>query len=75
MASSKFQAEWRMSDQANWFPVKISKPRETEEGNTEDAQKKAESEMALPQTLVRIPTEHAPILQASSATATGNGEP
>lgn len=48
--------------------VKIPKPKETDQPEGEDAQKK-ESELDLPQTLVRIPTEHAPMLQQ----ATGEG--
>jgi len=51
---------------------KIPKPKETEESE-EDAQNKAVSEVSLPQTLVRIPTEHAPILQQSTASG-GSGE-
>jgi len=54
--------------------VKIPKPKEAEDGECADGQKKAESEIALPQTLVRIPTEHAPMLQQSSSGGGGSGE-
>ncbi|KAG9243825.1 DASH complex subunit Dad2-domain-containing protein [Calycina marina] len=61
---------------SNWHNVlqaismastKIPKPKETEE----DSQTHSE-EPALPQTLVRIPTEHAPMLQASTARTEGD---
>jgi len=51
--------------------VKIPKPKEAEGSEVEDAPKK--TEIALPQTLVRIPTEHAPALQAQAG-AGGNSE-
>lgn len=51
---------------ANVHKVKIPKPKD-EEGQSEPTQK-----MALPQTLVRIPTEHAPALQ--NAVVGGNAE-
>jgi len=41
--------------------MKIPRPKDTEDNEVESMQK--ESEAPLPQTLVRIPTEHAPILQ------------
>jgi DASH complex subunit DAD2 len=50
--------------------VKIPKPKDTHE--SEDAQKVTETEAALPQTLVRIPTEHAPILQQQSGAVDEN---
>ncbi|KAF2704793.1 hypothetical protein K504DRAFT_537799 [Pleomassaria siparia CBS 279.74] len=48
----------------NMASTKIPKPKEDE-----DANKKTEPELPLPQTLVRIPTQHAPavISQANSA--------
>ena len=51
--------------------MKIPRPKETD-ADTDDAQTKTEPEPGLPQTLVRIPTEHAPMLQA--ATNGGDGE-
>lgn len=54
--------------------MKIPKPKDTEEGTSDDTQKKDESEVQLPQTLVRIPTEHAPMLQQASSGAGGSGE-
>jgi DASH complex subunit DAD2 len=51
--------------------VKIPQPKETEEVEGETPQNKTEFEKPLPQTLVRIPTEHAPMLQQSS---TGGGD-
>jgi DASH complex subunit DAD2 len=54
--------------------VKIPKPKEGEDNTTVNVEKKAESELPLPQTLVRIPTEHAPMLQQSSSGGQGNGE-
>ena len=58
---------------ANIGIVKIAKPKESEEREGEQ-QKKPESENALPQTLVRIPTDHAPMLQQSSSSGGGSGE-
>jgi DASH complex subunit DAD2 len=43
--------------------VKIPKPKNTEDTEDGEPQKKTKVESALPQTLVRIPTEHAPMLQ------------
>ncbi|KAM3074543.1 DASH complex subunit dad2 [Clarireedia jacksonii] len=43
--------------------LKIPKPQESTSEQDEESQKKSESELPLPQTLVRIPTEHAPMLQ------------
>lgn len=57
---------------SNIVTVKIPKPKESEEGEGEQ-QKKPESENALPQTLVRIPTEHVPMLQQSNSSG-GSGE-
>jgi DASH complex subunit DAD2 len=53
--------------------VKIPKPKENDDQG-KDSQKKAESEHPLPQTLVRIPTEHAPMLQQPSSGGGGYGE-
>ncbi|PMD44908.1 hypothetical protein L207DRAFT_419160 [Hyaloscypha variabilis F] len=53
--------------------MKIPKPKEEEDSTTANVEKKAESELPLPQTLVRIPTEHAPMLQQPSGG--GNAEP
>lgn len=47
--------------------AKIPKPKDTEAGEEETPKK---TELELPQTLVRIPTEHAPALQH----VTGGGE-
>lgn len=44
--------------------VKIPKPKEAPENG--DDKKPQETELELPQTLVRIPTEHAPMLQPQS---------
>lgn len=46
-------------------PVKIPKLKETEDSELKD-ETKGETPMPLPQTLVRIPTEHAPMLQQNS---------
>jgi len=53
--------------------VKIPKPKDAEEGGSDDTQKKEEAEVQLPQTLVRIPTEHAPMLQQASISGAGAG--
>jgi DASH complex subunit DAD2 len=58
---------------ANVGIVKIPKPKEEEDSTTANVENKAESELPLPQTLVRIPTEHAPMLQQPSGG--GNAEP
>jgi DASH complex subunit DAD2 len=51
--------------------VKIPKPKD-ENGNEMDGKQEDESEVPLPQTLVRIPTKDAPKLeQVSSSGATG----
>ena len=57
---------------ANVSTVKIPKPKETEDEGGE-AQIKPETENVLPQTLVRIPTEHAPMLQPAGSGG-GSGE-
>lgn len=44
--------------------MKIPRPKETPEND--EAQKAHEAEIELPQTLVRIPTEHAPMIQQHS---------
>jgi DASH complex subunit DAD2 len=56
--------------------VKIPKPkaRDEGEGQAQGVEKKSDSVSALPQTLVRIPTEHAPILQQQSSVGGSNGE-
>jgi DASH complex subunit DAD2 len=54
--------------------VKIPKPKDEEDSIKVNVEKKTESELPLPQTLVRIPTEHAPMLQQSSSGVQGNGE-
>jgi hypothetical protein len=59
------------SHSTNSGTVKIPNPKEAEEEATEKTQRKPE--MALPQTLVRIPTEHAPMLQAASSAGAGAG--
>jgi DASH complex subunit DAD2 len=48
--------------------VKLPKPKEDE-----DPEKKSEPELPLPQTLVRIPTQHAPAL-IPQATPGGSAE-
>lgn len=52
--------------------VKLPKPKDSEDIEAADSQKKPDAENPLPQTLVRIPTEHAPMLQQASSG--GNGE-
>ena len=63
MASSKLYLLAIPESHTNKSPVKIPKPKEpeTEESEADESQKKTELE--LPQTLVRIPTEHAPMLR------------
>ncbi|KAG9234306.1 DASH complex subunit Dad2-domain-containing protein [Amylocarpus encephaloides] len=46
--------------------IKIPKPKDTEAGENDEILKKYGADLELPQTLVRIPTEHAPMLQQSS---------
>lgn len=46
--------------------VKIPKPKEAEDSEPKEEGTKSETTMQLPQTLVRIPTEHAPMLQQNS---------
>ncbi|TVY82246.1 DASH complex subunit DAD2 [Lachnellula suecica] len=53
--------------------MKIPKPKDTEDSGSYDT-KKVDAEGQLPQTLVRIPTEHAPMLQQSSSGPGGSGE-
>lgn len=52
--------------------MKIPKPKDTEEA--EGTLKEVKSEASLPQTLVRIPTEHAPMLQQGTGGGVGMGE-
>jgi hypothetical protein len=59
---------------SNIGAVKIPKPKEGEDTTESNLQKKAESELPLPQTLVRIPTEHAPMLQQPSSGGGGNAD-
>jgi len=73
MASSK-SASLFSSIPTDFCIVKIPKPKEGEETEAGNSQKKDESEMALPQTLVRIPTEHAPMLQQTSSGGEGNSD-
>ena len=73
MASSEFVRPARESLNKTCL-VKIPKPKEGEENTEDNLQKKAESELQLPQTLVRIPTEHAPMLQQPSAGGGGNAD-
>ena len=67
MASSKYNVvamsyEFLLSS----YTAKIPKPKD-EEGESEEATKKTETtELPLPQTLVRIPTEQAPLLQQAA---------
>jgi DASH complex subunit DAD2 len=53
--------------------VKIPKPKDGEGEETQEIPAE-DSEVPLPQTLVRIPTEHAPMLQQQSAAGGGTGE-
>jgi DASH complex subunit DAD2 len=53
---------WRT--RADLSTVKIPKPKDSEEETTEG---KAQSEVPLPQTLVRIPTEQAALLPQSTS--------
>ena len=48
--------------------MKIPKPKDAHESE----EKIAETEIALPQTLVQIPTEHAPMLQQQSTSGDEN---
>jgi DASH complex subunit DAD2 len=68
MASSKFQLN-PFSRPKLIQPVKIPKAKDGEEG--EDTKNKEDTELALPQTLVRIPTEHAPMLQQQASSGGG----
>ncbi|RFU30087.1 hypothetical protein B7463_g6236, partial [Scytalidium lignicola] len=52
----------------NMASAKIPKPKDAEGAGGEDVvERTPESEVPLPQTLVRIPTEHAPTLQAATS--------
>ena len=53
--------------------VKIPKPKDIEE-SVDGTEKRQETENGLPQTLVRIPTEHAPTLLQNSAGGSGSEE-
>ena len=68
MASSKFQLN-PFSRPKLIQPVKI--PKAKDGGQGEDTKKKEDTELALPQTLVRIPTEHAPMLQQQASSGGG----
>jgi DASH complex subunit DAD2 len=46
--------------------VKMPKPKETEGSEPKEEGTKSDPAIQLPQTLVRIPTEHAPMLQQNS---------
>ncbi|RDL39147.1 Uncharacterized protein BP5553_03487 [Venustampulla echinocandica] len=59
---------------SNIDPVKIPKPKNTEGDEGDGPQKQSDSDVELPQTLVRIPTEHAPMLQQSSSGGKGTEE-
>jgi DASH complex subunit DAD2 len=61
MASSKALIQSNLSFRTDRLVVKIPRPKDGEENKVEET--KDESEIPLPQTLVRIPTEHAPMLQ------------
>ena len=63
MASSKYTS-WSqyVGICADSIAAKLPKPKEDE-----DAEKKVEPELPLPQTLVRIPTQHAPALLSQTA--------
>jgi DASH complex subunit DAD2 len=67
MASSKCNLSLPSSTGADLAAAKLPKPKEDH-----DTEKKAEDAPPLPQTLVRIPTQHAPavIEQANAAAAT-----
>lgn len=66
MASSKFVFAWDVSVHSLMGTAMLPKPKEED-----DMETKQESEPPLPQTLVRIPTAHAPavIEQANAGTA------
>lgn len=72
MASSKSSASAIANYPTNSLTVKLPKPKDSEDPEAEDPQRKPDAENPLPQTLVRIPTEHAPMLE--QATSGGNGE-
>lgn len=72
MASSKSSRSTIASPLLIQIVVKLPKPKESEDTETEESQKKPDTDTPLPQTLVRIPTEHAPMLQQASSG--GNGE-
>jgi DASH complex subunit DAD2 len=72
MASSKHLFKAICNSELTEWVVKIPKPKDRDENKAEET--KDESEVPLPQTLVRIPTEHAPILQQAGASEGVGGE-
>ncbi len=60
--------------EANQDAVKLPKPKDSEGPEEDNSQKKDDSEHPLPQTLVRIPTEHAPLLQQASTGGANSAE-
>nr|XP_036584257.1 dash complex subunit dad2 [Colletotrichum truncatum]KAF6793646.1 dash complex subunit dad2 [Colletotrichum truncatum] len=60
--------EQKLSTLSDGTEAKLAKPQADEPSESEDRS------MALPQTLVRIPTEHAPTLQAQAENVTENLE-
>jgi DASH complex subunit DAD2 len=74
MASSKriyrtLTWNWRLNCPA----VKIPKPKD-ENGNEIDGKQEDDSEVPLPQTLVRIPTKDAPMLEPVTSSGAAGGE-
>ena len=62
---------WLVVD-TNPATVKIPKPKEQMDLQESAGENIEESELPLPQTLVRIPTEHAPMLQPNSVSSPKN---
>ena len=68
MASSKSSPDHLFHGSFSLDPAKLPKPKQEEDPRNED-----ESEPPLPQTLVRIPTQHAPaLLEQANAGATAD---
>lgn len=70
MASGRFKLQaTHMTGTDTEFVAQLAKPPPQEETLESE-----EPSMSLPQTLVRIPTEHAPTLQAQAENAAENAE-
>ncbi|TVY17870.1 hypothetical protein LARI1_G004314 [Lachnellula arida] len=76
LAGQMQMLEEKLATLSDGTEVKIPKPKDTEESGSDETQKKdeAEGQGQLPQTLVRIPTEHAPMLQQQVGGSGGSGE-